>query len=95
MMDPSGVVRTIPILEPFLFEAPLTFKVYHSKRSLCTKAPRMNSTIKSAKICPLIPILDSYLMTYGFNFVAYLAIHPVAYRFSTILFRGCSGSMTI
>ena len=94
-MDPSGVVRMISILEPLLFEAPSMFMVHLSRRSLCIGALRVNSEMKSAKACPLIDILRSYLMSYGFNFVAYFAIRSVACGFFMMLSRGCSVNMTI
>ena len=85
----------ILIAEPLLFKAPFTFKIHPSRKSPRVRAPRVNSAIKSAKICPLITVLASYLMLYGFNYVTHFVFRLVAFEFSTILFSGCSVSTTI
>jgi len=64
----------IPIPEHLLFEAPSAFRVRPSKRSLWAGAPEVNSTMKFVNTCPLIAILGSYLMSYGFSFVPTLLL---------------------
>ena len=61
MMDPFEVVRIIPMPAPLLFEALSTFRIYTSSRPACSMAPRVKSTIKSAKIWSLFAVLGSYL----------------------------------
>ena len=95
MMDPSGVVRTISTLALLPFDAPSTFKIHSFKRLLCGGDPGVNSTIKSAKICPLINVLGSKVTPRGLISVIDFAILPLASRFSTIVLSGYSVSTTM
>ena len=61
MMNPSGVVRTIPMPAPLLFEAPLTFRTHPSSWSEYSMVPRVKSAMKSSSTWPLNAILSSYL----------------------------------
>ena len=59
MMDPSGVVRTIPILGPLLFGAPSMFRTHPSSWSTYSVVPRVKSAMKSASTWLLIDVLGS------------------------------------
>jgi len=48
------------------------------KKSLCVGVLGVNLTIKFTKTCFSIIVLGSYLMSYGFNSMAHIVIHPVA-----------------
>ena len=81
MKDPFGVVKTILTPTPLLFEAPSTFRVHPSSKSLYIETPEVNSAIKSTKTCLLIVVLGLYLMLFGLNSDDHFVIHPVALDF--------------
>ena len=61
IMDPSGVVRTIPMPALLLFKALSTFRTHPSNKSHCSVALGVKLAMKSAKTCPLIDVFGSYL----------------------------------
>ena len=90
MIDNSGVVRTIPMPGPILFEAPSIFRIYPFSMSHCSVAHVVKSVIKSAMTCPLIVVLFSYLSPYGLSSDAHFNIRLIASGFSLTLRRVCS-----
>jgi len=62
---------------PFAVRGSVDIENHPSRESLCVAATRVNSTMKSARTCPLIIVLGSYLMSYEFSSAAHFAIHPV------------------
>ena len=74
IMDPSGVVRTIPTPALSPFDAPSTFRIHPFKRLLYGEGPSVNLGMKSAKTCPLIAVLGSKVTPRGLISVTHFAI---------------------
>jgi len=95
MIDPSGVVRIIPTPTPLPCDPPSTFRIHAFRRLLRGEDPGVNSAMKSAKICPLIDVLDSKGTLKHLISVTHIAILPLASGFSTMVLSGYSVSTTM
>ena len=91
---PSGEIRISPAPLPWALTAPLTdnFQMWRSGASWAAPVvyARVNSMMKSAKICPFIIVLGLYLMSNSLNSIAHFFSLPEVSGLWSIYFIGYS-----
>jgi len=95
MMDPSGIVRTIPTPAPLPLDSPSMCRIHPFERLFCDGDPSVDLAMKFAKTYPLIAVLGSKVTLRCLISVIHFVILPLASGFSIMVLCGYSVSTTM